>query len=170
LDRHCCKLSFSIIVVIFITVDEINFSEIVASANLIIDFTIILFVKDIANLSSCEEKDFINRISLFVNESLFFNFDRSEKGHKECNKVRRFVLQKFNLVNDIFMHYNRKFYFQLSRKIINEVCMLIIFFRVVIVKSKSQSTIKVIGYLVLLSDVIECIHFLLQLASFDIQT
>ena len=80
------------------------------------------------------------------------------------------MLQKFNLVNDIFVHNNRQFYFQLSRKIINEVCMLIIFFRVVIVKSKSQSSIKVIGYLVLLSDVVECIHFFLQFSSFNIQT
>ena len=68
------------------------------------------------------------------------------------------------------MHHNWQLYFQLGRKLINEICMLIIFFRVIIVKSKSQSAIKVIGYLVFLSDVIECIHFLLQLASFDIQT
>jgi hypothetical protein len=80
------------------------------------------------------------------------------------------VLQKFYLVNDIFMHNYRQFYFQLSRKIIDKVCMLIIFFRVVIVKSKSQSTIKVIGYLVLLSDIVKCIHFFLQFSSFNIQT
>jgi len=106
LDRHCCKLSFSIIFVIFITVDEINFSEIVASANLIIDFTIILFVKDIANLSSCEEKYFIYRISLLENKSLFLNFDGPKKGHNKSDKVRRFVLEKLNLVYDILMHHN----------------------------------------------------------------
>ena len=68
------------------------------------------------------------------------------------------------------MHDNRQFYFQLGRKVIDKVWMLIICFWVIIVKSKSQSTVKVIGYLVFLSDIIQCIHFFLQLASFDVQT
>jgi hypothetical protein len=47
--------------------------------------------------------------------------------------VRRFVLQKFNLVYDIFMHDNRQFYFQLGRKVIDKVWMLIICFWVIII-------------------------------------
>lgn len=106
MDSHRRKFSFSIIVVIFVTVDEIDLSEIVAFTNLIINFAVILFVKNITDLSRCEKKDFVYWVSFLVNESLFLNFYRSEKRHKKCDKVRRFVLQKLNLIYDILMHHN----------------------------------------------------------------
>lgn len=91
LDCHCWKLSFSIIVVIIVAVNEVNFSEIVTLTNFIIDNIIILFIENITCLSTNEKIYFVNRVTFLIYKSLFFNFYRPKERHQKGYKVRRFV-------------------------------------------------------------------------------
>lgn len=100
-----CELALAIGVTLFVDIDEIYLTEVVALFNEDVDSVTEIW-QDISCLASAQEVNFVHRVSLLEYVLSLIAFHWTEKRHDESYEMRRFMLEEADAFNKILMHDN----------------------------------------------------------------